>query len=149
MIKKVLLVSFAIMFAVMLLSVGTVIAWTNCPPAELPANPQVVTGQTQCIVQSDWSQLGLNEAWSREVKLESGQSYWFSASKCARAYSVAGEVRDDQGRVLKSDSGSSVGFCFRPPKTGTYKVSYRVTGLNSSYSYAITTACLAKSNCKP
>jgi hypothetical protein len=100
-------------------------------------------------VEADWVQLGLNENWAREVKLESGQSYWFSASKCARASSIAGEVRNDQNKIIKAGGGSSVAFCFRVPKTGTYKLIYRVTRLNGSYTFAITSACLSRSDCKP
>lgn len=125
-------------------------AWTNCPPASLPANPSpVAVGKSSCIVEADWVQLTLNEKWTRKVKLEAGQSYWFSGSKCARASSMASEVRDEQNNVVKSDSGSSIGYCFRAPITGTYTLSYWVTRLNGSYSFAITSGCLSKSSCKP
>ncbi len=146
MFQKVLFVCFLVVAMA-----GSAMAWTNCPPASLPSNPNpvVIGGSSSCIIEADWVHLGLQESWSREVKLESGQSYWFSASKCARAYSIAGEVKDDEGKVLKSDSGSNVAFCFQAPKTGIYKVSYRVTELNGSYSFAITNACLSRSNCKP
>lgn len=139
---------FACFFVFALTSV--LFAQTNCPPATLQSNPQPVTGGgSSCIAEADWVNLDLNETWSRKVHLKGGQSYWFAASKCARAYSIAGEVKDDRGNILKSDRGSSVGFCFRAPMTGTYTVSYRVTELRGSYSFAITNACLSVSNCSP
>jgi len=123
-------------------------AATNCPPAALAPNPKPITvGSSPCIVNADWVRLGLNESWSRRVQLKADQSYWFSASKCARAYSLAGEVKDVQGKVIKSGSGSEISFCFKAPEDGSYNVSYRVTGLNRSYTYAITSACLSESDC--
>lgn len=146
MFRKVLFVCFLVV-----VMAGVALAWTNCPPAALPSNPKpvVVGGGSACIAEASWVQLNLNENWTRQVELEGGKSYWFAASKCARAYSLAGEVKDSKGVVLKSGSGPSVGFCFRAPKTGVYSISYRVTGLKGMYSFAITNACLSMSNCSP
>ncbi len=126
-------------------------AWNTCPPEDRPSNPKpVAVGKgSACIVSADGVSLNLNEAWSRTVQLKGGQNYWFSASKCARGRSLAGEIRDNQGTLVGSDSGSSIGFCFKAPKTGSYTARYSVTGLNSSYSYAVTDACLEESNCTP
>lgn len=146
MIRKLLLVCFLVLIPVSLF------ASTNCPPATLIPNPQPVVGsgeESSCIVNADWVKLGLNKSWSKEVQLNGGQSYWFAVSKCARAYSVAGEVRDDEGKIIESGEGSGFAFCFKAPKTGIYTVSYRVTGLNGYYSFAITNACLSESKCTP
>lgn len=140
---------FFLACVVVLTMTSIVYAWTNCPPGSLASNPMPIVGGESCIVEADWEQMNLNEVWSRQVTMQAGQSYWFTASKCARASSIAGDVKDDHGKVLKSDSGSDVGFCFQAPKTGAYTVSYHLTGLNGSYSYAITKACLEKSNCIP
>lgn len=133
-----------------LICVSAVLAWTNCPPASLSTNPApIVSGGTpSCIVEADWVELNLNKNWSRNVTMEAGKSYWFTASKCARAKSIKGEIIDSSGKVLKSDSGSEVAMCFRAPTTGKYTVRYRVTALYG-YSFAITNACLSRSNCKP
>lgn len=140
---------FSILGISVLFMMPVLLGWTNCPPAPLSSNPQpvIIGGQSRCIVEADWVHLGLNESWSKKVQLKGGQSYWFSASKCARAYGVAGEVRDSEGKVIKSNSGSEVSFCFQAPKDGRYTVSYRVTGLRGSYTYAITNACLSESDC--
>lgn len=147
MIRKLLLVCFLALIP------ASLFAWTNCPPATLAPNPgPVAVGsgeESPCIVKANWVELGLNESWSREVQLNGGQSYWFAVSKCARAYSVAGEVRDDEGEIIESGRGSGFAFCFKAPKTGIYTVSYRVTGLNGNYSFAITNACLSESKCTP
>jgi len=143
-----MLKKFSLAYFIVLTLVSIVYAG-NCPPGSLVINPNPIAGGGSCIIEADSEWLNLNEVWSRQVNLQAGQSYWFTASKCARAYTVAGEVKDELGKVLKSDSGSVVSFCFQAPKTGMYTVSYRVTSLKGSYSYAVTKACLEKSNCKP
>ncbi len=138
---------FSILAIAVLFMTPVLLGSTNCPPAALSPNPQPVMGGSSCIVEADWVRLGLTESWTRKVQLKGGQSYWFSASKCVRAYSIAGEVRNSKGGVINSDSGSKVSFCFKAPEDGRYTVSYRVTGFNRSYTYAITNACLSESNC--
>jgi len=141
--RKVLFFCLLVLFLAPALFAGT-----NCPPATLAPNPKpIAVGSSPCLVEADWVNLGLNEVWSKRVHLKGGQSYWFSVSKCARAYAIAGGVQDAQGKVIKFDSGSEISFCFKAPEDGSYNVSYRVTGLNRSYSYAITSACLSESNC--
>jgi len=128
--------------------ITTLYAWTNCPPADLSPNPMpIVVGQEKCLIKADWVNLSLNESWSRRVQLVAGKSYWFSATKCARGYRLAGQVKDDRGKVIKSASGSRIEFCFKAPTSGSYVVSYTVTELNGSYTFAITQACLSESNC--
>ncbi len=146
MIKKAVLSCFFV-----ILSASACLAWTSCPPPSLQDNPSpIISGnRNSCIIEANWIQLNLNEEWSKKVALEEGQVYWFSASKCARAHAIAGEVKDEQGNVLKSSNGSNACFCFRAPKTGYYTVGYRVTELNGSNSSAITSCCLSRSNCSP
>jgi hypothetical protein len=144
-----ILVCSFIFIAMTIMTTGA-FATTNCPPASLAPNPSPVvkgSGTGACIASANWVELKLNESWTKQVNLKGGRGYWFSASKCARARSISGEIRDASGKVLKSGSGAGFGFCFKPPKDGTYSVTYKVTGLNGSYSFAITNACLSESNC--
>lgn len=153
MIKKIFIAAFFYLFLLIFSLQSSLFAWTNCPPADLAPNPRpiIVEGKksSSCIVEADWVELKLNESWSRKINLTGGKTYWFSASKCARAYSLSAKVNDDKENQIASDSGSKISFCFKAPKTGIYTISYNVTGLNGSYSYAITQACLSESNCRP
>lgn|GEM_PF-1862599 len=143
--KRIFFIVIAFCFAANLALAG------NCPPGSLVVNPSPVVvggGAEKCIIEASWVELNLNQAWSRNVKLKAG-SYWFSASKCARGRMLSAEVKDKNNNIIKSDSGSKIGFCFTVPVDGKYKISYKVIELNSSYSYAITSACLSHSSCTP
>jgi hypothetical protein len=127
------------------------LAYTNCPPADLSPNPAPVVkgGSSPCIAKTDHAELKLNQSWAEKVSLTAGKSYWYSATKCARASSLKAEVLDGNGNVIKSDSGARASFCFSVPKTGAYTIKHTVTGLNGSYNFAITQSCLSESKCSP